>query len=304
MRNRELRFQRILCAVDFSAASLRALDLAIELAVLHGARIHILHVIPRIVASILDIPITTSRWTAKQEDKAKRELPRLTERAESRGVPAQAEVRIGDIDVQILKTAADIGADLLAMGTHGRRGFERWAMGSVAERMLRHSPIPLLLTAFSRNAAGSMAIRRILIPTDFSGGTGEAIQYGLTISAKTGASITLLHVINDRSAVVDWKESPDQTAAIQERLEALIPPPARGAQKVLSLVESGEPYRVILKAIKDSKASLVIINTHGHGFVHRVLIGNTADRVARGGVAMCPMLLIPPAPATSRGRKK
>jgi len=299
MPNRPFRFKRVLCAVDFSTASLRAFELAMRLASAAGARIHLLHVIPRIVASILDMPITTSRWTAAQEEKAKRELPKLQARAVQRGVPATTEVRIGDIDVQILKAAKDNHADVLTMGTHGRRGFERWALGSVAERMVRHSPIPILVTGSAGKRRYAATIRNVLIACDFSEGTPDAVAYGTRIAEQAGASITMLHVIQDRSAAVDWNASADRTAAIHRRLETLIPSRARRLCKVEARVESGEPYRVILRIIKASKPSLVVLNTHGHGFVDRLLIGSTTERVVRGGSGTCPMLLIPPLRTTS-----
>ena len=171
----------------------------------------------------MDIPITTSRWTAAQEEKARHELPKLTERARKRGISATTQIRIGDIDVQILKAAKETKADLLAMGTHGRRGFERWALGSVAERMLRYSPIPILLTASTGKRAAPGPIRKIMMPTDFSQGATDAIGYGADIALQAGASILLLHVIQDRSAAVDWKSYPEQTAGIRKRLEQLIP---------------------------------------------------------------------------------
>ena len=275
--------------MDFSSASLRAFDLAVQLASLHHARIHVLHVIPRIVASLMDIPITTTRWTAANEAKAERELPKLKERARRQGISTTTEIRVGDIDVQILKVLQESKTDLLAMGTHGRRGFERYALGSVAERMLRHSPVPLLLTT-ARTRRG--AIRRILVTCDFSEGIQDAIGYAVALAGQTRTSITLLHIIQDRSGAVDWSAFPDQTAAIKQRLEELLPSRSRlsgGAR-----VGSGQPYRGIVKAIKDSKPSLVVLNTHGHGFLDRALIGSTAERVVRGGVGMSPMLLIPP----------
>lgn len=293
MAKATIRFKRILCAVDFSPASLRSLDYALELASANKAQVRLVHIIPRIVASVMDIPITTSKWTAAQEEKAKRELPKLKERAARKGVSASTEIRLGDIDVQLLKAAKDFRADVLAMGTHGHKGFERWIIGSVAERMLRHSPIPLLVTGFSGKRAGT-GMRRILIATDFSKGTGDAVGYGASIAAQAKASMVMLHVIQDRTAAVDWSEFPDQTAAIRQKLSDLVPASVRGQFKVEARVESGEPYRVILKTIQDLKPSLVILNTHGYGFVDRVLIGSTAERVVRGGAEMCPMLLIPP----------
>jgi nucleotide-binding universal stress UspA family protein len=293
--NKAFQFKRILCVVDFSPASLRAFDLAIRMASMQGSRIHVLHVVPRIVASLMDIPITTSRWTAADEEKAKRELPKLHERARKHGISATTEIRIGDIDLAILKVLKETRSDLLAMGTHGRRGFERWALGSVAERMLRHSPVPILLTAANARRDPLKAAGRILVASDFSLGTGDAIGYAVGIAERTGAFIVMLHVIQDRSAAVDWSSFPDQTAAIRERLEELIPRSSR-SNVVEARVDSGDPYRVILNTIKKLKPSLVVLNTHGHGFLDRVLIGSTVERVVRGGAGMSPMLLIPPKP--------
>ena len=181
MADKRFRLKRILCAVDFSPASLRAFDLAIRLASVNGARIQLLHVIPRIVASVMDIPITTSRWTAAQEEKAKRELPKLRARALRHGVSASTEIRIGDVDVQILKAAKDVGADALAIGTQGRRGFERWILGSVAERILRHSPIHLAHRLL-RQRPNASVIRRVLVASDLSKEAHDGAGYAASVA--------------------------------------------------------------------------------------------------------------------------
>ena len=293
MAERRFQFKRILCPVDFSAASLRAFDFAMRLAVLHGATIHLLHVIPRIVASVMDIPIMTSKWTATQEEIAKRELPKLKDRATKSGVSVSTEIRIGDVDFQILKAADQAGRDLLALGTHGRRGFERWALGSVADRVLRHSPVPVLLTS-SKGKRTRGEFHSILVASDFSSGTKEAVGYAMSIARETHASITMLHVIPRWSADVDLKALPDQTAAIHKKLESLIPSSVRQLTKIQTCVANGQPFREILKTMENSKPSLVILNSHGHGFIDRILVGSTAERVVRGGAAICPMLIVPP----------
>jgi nucleotide-binding universal stress UspA family protein len=294
MKDRDFRFKRILCAVDFSPPSLRVFNLTLQLAAMSGARVHLLHVIPRIVPSIMDVPITNTGWTVEVEERAKREMPKLKKLAAEHGVPASAEIRVGDIDLQILKVAKERVADLVATGTHGRKGFAKWAMGSVAERLLRSCPIPFLLTASPKRAAGPPPIRRILIPCDFSDGTADSVGYGLAIAGKSQASIVLLHVIQDRSGFLGRKGMPDQLAALRRTLEDVVPARAKKSVRVESIIGSGEPFREILGAIKDSKASLVIINSHGHGFINRLLVGSTAERVVRGGAGLCPILVIPP----------
>jgi nucleotide-binding universal stress UspA family protein len=119
------------------------------------------------------------------------------------------------------------------------------------------------------------------------------MAYAAGIAEQTGASIMMLHVIQDGSGAVDLKTFSQQAAAIQQRLTELIPSRGKRSYALETRVDSGEPFRVILKTIEDSKPSLVILNTHGHGFLDRLLIGSTADRVVRGGAAMCPMLLFP-----------
>jgi len=299
MAEKRFQFKRILCPVDFSPASSRALDLAIRLALLHGARIRLLHVIPRIVASLMDIPIATSKWTAAQEEIAGRELPKLKDRAAKAGISATTEITIGDVDLQILKAAHKGGHDLLALGSHGRRGFERWALGSVADRVMRHSPIPVLLTG-SRGSRIDTTIRSILVSSDFSGGTRDAVGYAVNIARKTHASITMLHVLPKWPADVDLKALPDHTAELHKKLEALIPSSIRQESRIDTCVVNGEPYREILKIMEKSKPSLVILNTHGHGFINRILMGSTAERVVRGGAALSPLLIIPPGPGRSR----
>lgn len=295
MEKNAFRFKHILCPVDFSPASLRAFDLAVQVASYNQARIHVLHVIPRIVASLMDIPITTTRWTVADEEKSKRELPKLKDRAAQHGISTTTEIRIGDIDMQILKVMKDSKADLLAMGTHGRRGFERWALGSVTERMLRYSPIPLLLTAAGARRG---SIRRILVACDFSEGNQEAVGHAVNLAGKADASITMLHVIPDLASSVDWNAFPEQTAAIKQRLQKLLP--SRSRIPCEARVDRGQPYRVLLKAIKNSKPSLVVLSTHGHGFLERTLVGSTAERVVRGGAGISPILLIPPKRKSSR----
>jgi len=288
------RFKRILCAVDFSKASVRALTHAVHLASLYGGRIHVLHVIPRIVPSLSGKPVKTSPWTGDEEAAAKKALGRLTMKATKDRIPLVTEIRIGDEDVQILDAARTMKADVIVMGTHGRRGFKRWILGSVAESMVRYSPVPLIVVGSPGVKTIAPRVRRVLVPTDFSKGSAAAVGCGLEIAKRSHASITLLHVMKDLSAAAGWKASAQVTAGVRDELDALIPAQARRECEVKTVVEIGEPYQVILNTMKRLTPDLVVMNTHGHGFVDRLLIGSTAERVVRGGAGLCPVVLIPP----------
>jgi nucleotide-binding universal stress UspA family protein len=286
--------KRILCAVDFSESSERAFSYGVQLASLNQGQIHLLHVIPRIVASVSGKPVTQSRWTAQEEEQAKAELNKLAKIAKANVKSVSVEVRIGDVDLQILDASNEWRADAIAIGTHGRKGFKRWIIGSVAERMLRYSPVPILIAGASRNSKPQPEFRRILVPVDFSPETSRMLAVATPIARRARASLSILHVIQNTSGEVDWETFPVATASVKQRLEELIQPAIRQEVKVQGRVLNGQPYKVILKAIKESKPSLVVLSTHGQGFIERVLIGSTADRVVRGGASMCPMLVVPP----------
>ena len=134
-------FKRILVATDFSEPAGRALALALELAKLHGARLMLLHVwsIPSAAyADALSWPV------ADVETAARTTLDALAARVAEDHPDTEAVLRMGSEWRGILDAVRDCGADLVVMGTHGRRGVPRLLLGSVAEKVVRLSPVPVL----------------------------------------------------------------------------------------------------------------------------------------------------------------
>jgi nucleotide-binding universal stress UspA family protein len=85
-------------------------------------------------------PTDTVRIEQEQEEKAKLEIQNLVPAKYSRRYQLQTIVRTGTIDTELLTIVRDEAVDLVVMGTHGRRNFSRWFLGSVTERMLRGCP--------------------------------------------------------------------------------------------------------------------------------------------------------------------
>ena len=138
-----IRITNIVCPVDFFPASLRAFDYALKFAHDNGGKVYAPCGSAGIPAAY-DFPVDTSRLTEGLEKESKRQMIKLEQKAKKAGVKIQTAVRIGIIDSEILNFIAWSKADLVVMGTHGRRGIERWFVGSVAERMMRRCPAPLL----------------------------------------------------------------------------------------------------------------------------------------------------------------
>jgi nucleotide-binding universal stress UspA family protein len=137
-----MKISKILVPTDFSACSEQALDYATELASKLDAKVFLLSVIgiPSYGVPELGVGITATMMDNLITDNQKA----LDELAKPREYVTQTLVRAGDARDVILQTVDELKADLIVMGTHGRRGISRALLGSVAEMIVRTSPIPVL----------------------------------------------------------------------------------------------------------------------------------------------------------------
>jgi nucleotide-binding universal stress UspA family protein len=297
-----VQFKKILCPVDFFKASSVAFDTALRLAANYGAKIHVLHVVAPVFASVYGAPYGVEDLTAELEKESKGLLQKYKDRAAKANVRLTTEVRLGDIDLGILGSIKAQKADLVVMGTHGRRGFERLVLGSVTERMIRHCPVPLLTISASKKAASTPAkIRRILVTTDFSQGTAEAVAHALSIGQRNRAKVTLLHVVYDEAAEAVGKYRDQLIRGIEVQLHKFIPDRAFEWCEIETRIDYGTPSTVIPNVVKSGAYDLVVMNIHGKRLIDRALVGSTAERTLRVVTGICPVLLIPPA---KRGKRK
>jgi nucleotide-binding universal stress UspA family protein len=138
-------YDTILVAVDGSACATAAAEHALELAAEYDAALHVVYVI-----DATDLGLTTPSEIDVEQVKAslrtrgEEATDAVVQAAADAGVDAVAEVRVGIPHEAIREYAAEIGADLLAVGTHGRTGVERYLLGSVAERVVRTADVPVL----------------------------------------------------------------------------------------------------------------------------------------------------------------
>jgi nucleotide-binding universal stress UspA family protein len=115
--------------VDFFPASDAAVHCAANLAAKYGATIHLLHVIKPLAASACDYVVDTIEIMKSMQESTMQEMNNLVAKLKQRGVVAESEVRIGDVDDEIQQAIALIKPDLVLMGRYGRTGIERWFAG-------------------------------------------------------------------------------------------------------------------------------------------------------------------------------
>ena len=135
----------ILVAVDFSDTSLAALSTAGEIARSAHAELVVLHADEFPIMPVGEPAVLPVHVVEQHERWVKERLEQVARRAREEGLPARPLVVVGPARQVILDAATGHGADLIVMGTHGRRGFDRWFVGGVTEHVVRMSRVPVLV---------------------------------------------------------------------------------------------------------------------------------------------------------------
>jgi nucleotide-binding universal stress UspA family protein len=173
----------------------------------------------------------------------------------------------------IRRSAEEAGADLVVMGTHGRSGFHRLMLGSVAERVLRESDVPVLTVR-----GGGPPVRNILCPVNRSDAARGAFAAATELARLAGARLTALHV-----------REPGAADSIED-LCAWLKPPQPVECQVRELDRAGEAAREILKLASEQACDLLVVGSQHRRFFDSTVIGSTTARVVRH--APCPVLTV------------
>jgi universal stress protein A len=131
-------FDKILCPVDFDQNSLLALKLATDVARERKAALYLLHVVPLPPGPEVALPF------GKMEAAARTRLERIARENIGSGLRYEVDILMGDPGLEVLQAAKRLGASLIVMATHGRKGLSHLLLGSVAERVIREAPCPVL----------------------------------------------------------------------------------------------------------------------------------------------------------------
>jgi nucleotide-binding universal stress UspA family protein len=141
-------FTSLLCPIDFSEHSEQALKVAVKLAAASHARLTLITVTDSLLDAAARAAGTADTIAAQTQAALRATFDRVS--GGGPGPVAAVAVAVGRPAEEILKCAADCGADLIVMGTHGRGAAQRWLMGSTTERVLHRSPVPVLVVPLPR----------------------------------------------------------------------------------------------------------------------------------------------------------
>jgi nucleotide-binding universal stress UspA family protein len=305
-----IALSRILCPVDLSEFSKHALTHAAAVAAWYESQLTVLHVFSDVpVFDVAPALGATPMPPLSLKDIDRDQLLAVVRQfvaPVSRDTLVDVRlVEAADPRRSILAEAAQLQANLIVMGTHGRSGFDHLLLGSVTEKVIRRAPCPVLIVPpHAREAARSDAapFKRIVCGVDFSESSKRALGYALDLAQESDACITLLHVIEVPPELGEFPFSREVTingiraaadAEYPRRLRGLVPPGAREYCTPLTQVSEGRAHKEILRVASEEQADLVVMGVQGRGAVDLMLFGSNTHAVIRA--AACPVLVVPPA---------
>jgi len=299
-------FKKILVPTDFSEYSDYALRYANAFAKMSGGTIECVHVVDTTFlgdAAVGGVYVSAgdiARSVEAVKSQAEKELKHFVRKEKLLGTEVKPHLRDGHAAEEIVKLATEIGADLIIIPTHGRSGLDRMVFGSTCDKVLRSATVPVLAVKHPEHEAlkkdGSLAIKNVLCPIDFSTFSHGALPLAKEICTKFGATMHLSHVVDTRFDYPEWtaqavvNNSEYLMKAAQENLE-------RTAKEMTGIktqveVTLGVPHKTLIQATENSQIDLVVVPTHGRKGIAHALLGSVAEKVVRG--AHCPVMVVRP----------
>jgi nucleotide-binding universal stress UspA family protein len=295
-RGSMLEVKRILCPLDFSEFSMRAYRHALSLAEHYRSKLIALHTVEVWRHPSASFAVTADlydEYCQSLRGRGEEQLQEFVKNNTHNQAQPELVVDEGIAADSILSCAQEQKADLIVMGTHGLRGFDRLMLGSVTDRVMRKAACPVLAVrepprgaaAADQERPSPHRLDRILACVDFSDDSEQALNYALSATAEYDAQLTLLHVVEKVPSAAKTDEA---IAEITEQLDKLIPSERRNALKIKTTVRIGKPYLQIIQFAQEAEIDLATMGVRGRGALDIAVFGSTTYRVMQLGP--CPVL--------------
>jgi nucleotide-binding universal stress UspA family protein len=312
-------YHSVLVPLDGSSFGEHALPLAVSIARRANAALQLVH-----VATTLDAAYGEAMLVPDPdlelilETRQKAYLERMVGRVKSFAeLPVSSVLLRGETASAIRLHAVKEKVDLVVMTTHGRSAMGRFWLGSVADEMVRHLPIPILLV---RPREGEPTwehepvLKHILLPLDGTPLAEQMLEPAVALGSLMAADYTLLRAVKLALPLANPPEGAsfdDRVAKLLKRIEIAHEQLCREARAYLQQVAGrlqardlnvhtrvmveDPPGRAIIEASQPAEIDLIALATHGRRGLSRLVLGSVADKVIRG--ATVPVLVQRPAEA-------
>jgi nucleotide-binding universal stress UspA family protein len=304
----------ILVPLDGSTLAEQVLPSVRLLVEMLGARVRLLHVLTEddgtAMAASGNVPTTTAEgMPTTYQERRRHAWELLRQQAETylethaaalraAEIQVESDVRIGVPYRSIAECADAIPEPLIALATHGYGGLRRWAVGSVADKVIQAARAPVFLVRSQADVpANTPTFKRILVPLDGSELGATALPPAIELACSAGAELVLLRVVERQPRYVSLLlMRRNQATAALDALVANIDPQVPVTPIVVA--DYADTAEAIVEEAARRKADLIVMATHGYGGVQRWMLGSVADKVLQA--APVPLLLVrPPTDATA-----
>ncbi len=290
--------QNILVPTDFSEHSERALALAVDMALRTGATLHLFHVMDPLEGdhfSPLHLAPETKALKEPVDVSVYEMLQKSIEPYDTEGLRVElVKQRSARVAPAVVRYAEREKIDLIVMGSHGRSGFKRLLLGSVAAEVLRRAPCSVL-TVPEGAAVHAEGLRKILVPIDLSDNSIEVLQWAHEVAKHYQAELDILHVVEPfafptslTGVATIYDIVPDLHAKVETRMKELLGEIGGVSVSYRLHIADGHVASTILEFVDDLGSDFIVMGTRGMSKTERFFIGSVCDRVVRS--AKCPVL--------------
>ncbi len=273
--------ERILAAVDFTNYGEETVKAATYLSKHLKAKLTLLHIVNQAPFDGHFFGPASVDLMNQIEEKARVELSRAVKQWVGQDQEMHLEVDVGVPYVDILRYAKGQKSQFLVVGTHGREGFDRLLLGSVAETMVQKSEIPVWVVKGKFQAP-----KKILILTDFSTASRAGFALGLFLAKLFGARVDLLHVYEfpylPPYTMIDVTEYELKIKEMRKEELAKWADEARMSKlEVNAILKEGNVSEQVQKYVADEKNDLLVMSTHGETGLFYKHLGSVAHHLLR-----------------------
>lgn len=285
-------FSNILVPLDGSGLAEEALSIAIKVAQVHNAQLHILRVAETEIMGVVPMHPQDTRFpvhfSEEKWEQGRTYIDAIAQQYSEIDRPIIPLIERGRPAETILLIAEDREIDLIIMSTHGRSGLSRWAFGSVTERVLRHATCPVL------TIRSAQTIKQILVTLDGSKLAESVIQPTIEIARVLGAEITLLkvaepqapdlatvatlehveHGLGDNIVLAEYSRAQDYVQQVAHRHQ-------REDVSIHAAVTEGHVAKGILNVADQIDFDMIAMSTHGRSGIRRWVYGSVTEKVLR-----------------------
>jgi nucleotide-binding universal stress UspA family protein len=299
---------RLLLATDFSDEARRAEEYASALAASWQIPLSVMTVLEFPPGMNPDYAVNKQYLTDRMHDASTR-LAEFKERTRRHGIVATTHIASGIPSERVIAAAQSEEADLIVVGTRGKSGLAHVLLGSTAERVIRSAPCPVLAVPTlkdDRLTEESISLKRILVPTDLSDCSLDALEYAAVVARQSKASVELLHVLEPVYYGLDFTfehagEREKKRKHIAQALEDLSADFSKAGIIIKTCIRGGMPSDTILEYVQTSASDLIIMGTHGRRGLSHLVTGSVTEAVLRRGP--CPVLAVRKLPFGDRARR-